>query len=170
MRYVIKILKWLEKNFEISILLVMLVVISTLMFINVVLRYCFHSNIVWADEVCRYCFIITGFVGLGYCLRHNKLIRMEAVKQKLPYRGQCLLDAFIDLLMAVYFVYFFVNSFPIIKKAAVGKMVSPILYFPMAILYGICVFCYLLAAVRAVQKGYFDLKKAADAKKEGDAL
>ena len=165
-----KILKWLEKNFEISILLVMLVAISTLMFANVVLRYCFHSNIVWADEVCRYCFIITGFVGLGYCLRHNKLIRMESVKQKLPYKGQCLLDAFIDLIMAVYFFYFFVNSYPIIKKAVTGKMVSPILYFPFAILYGICVYSYLLAAVRSIQKAYFDIKKAADAKRGDKAI
>ena len=162
-----KVLKWLEKNFELTILLAMLVAISTLMFANVILRYCFHSSIVWADEVCRYCFIITGFVGLGYCLRHNKLIRMESVKQMLPYKGQCLLDAFVDLLLAVYFVYFFINSYSIIQKAVVGKMVSPILYFPMSIMYGISVYGYLLAAIRAIQKGYKDVKSAVGGKKEG---
>jgi len=146
----------------------MLVAISTLMFANVILRYGFHSSIIWADEICRYCFIITGFIGLGYCLRHNKLIRMESVKQKLSMKGQFVLDAFIDLLMAAYFVYFFVNSYPIIEKATKGKMFSPILYIPMSAIYGICVFCYLLAAIRAVQKAYFDIKGAATTGKGGN--
>ena len=45
-------IKWLEKNFELMILAIMLVVMSCLSFANVIMRYCFHNALSWSDEVC----------------------------------------------------------------------------------------------------------------------
>ena len=39
-------IKWLEKNFELMILAIMLVVMSCLSFANVIMRYCFHNALV----------------------------------------------------------------------------------------------------------------------------
>ena len=50
-------IKWLEKNFELMILAIMLVVMSCLSFANVITRYCFHNALSWSDEVCCYCLL-----------------------------------------------------------------------------------------------------------------
>ena len=153
-----KAVKWLDENFEEIFLIFLCVILCTLMMLNVILRYVFNSSIVWADEVCRYCFITSAFTGFGYCARKRKFIRMESVKQKFPYKVQCIIEAFIDILMGLFFSYYFLNSTVVITNAIKGKMASPVMLMPMAWLYGVCVAAYALGALRSFQKSYFDIK------------
>ena len=46
-----KSIKWLDKNFELMILAIFLVIMSLLSFSNVIMRYCFHHALSWSDEV-----------------------------------------------------------------------------------------------------------------------
>ena len=53
-------IKWLEKNFELMILAIMLVVMSCLSFANVIMRYCFHNALSWSDVLLlsgTFCFL-----------------------------------------------------------------------------------------------------------------
>ena len=51
-------IKWLEKNFELMILAIMLVVMSCLSFANVIMRYCFHNAL-----SCTFCFLLFAMRG-----------------------------------------------------------------------------------------------------------
>ena len=44
-------LKWLDKNFEICCMSVLLAIMTVLSFTNVVMRYCFNNALSWSDEV-----------------------------------------------------------------------------------------------------------------------
>ena len=64
-----KLIKWLDKNFELAVMAVMLAVMSILSFVNVIMRYFFKSALSWSDEVCCYCLALSAF----FCpvLRHT---------------------------------------------------------------------------------------------------
>ena len=55
-------LKWLDKNFEICCMSVLLAIMTVLSFTNVVMRYCFNNALSWSDEICCYCLAISAFL------------------------------------------------------------------------------------------------------------
>ena len=59
-----KLVKWLDKNFELVILAIMLAVMCCLSFANVIMRYAFHHALTWSDEICCYLLALSAF----YCL------------------------------------------------------------------------------------------------------
>ena len=61
-----KLIRWLDKNFELTILAVLLAVMSVLSFANVIMRYCFKSALSWSDEVCCYCLALSASPSIRY--------------------------------------------------------------------------------------------------------
>ena len=64
-----KLIKWLDKNFELAVMAVMLAVMSILSFVNVIMRYFFKSALSWSDEVCCYCLALSAFFALSCAIR-----------------------------------------------------------------------------------------------------
>ena len=54
---------------EETILMVLLVAIAVVMMAQVVMRYCFRQSMPWPEEFCRFCFVYSGFISMGYCVR-----------------------------------------------------------------------------------------------------
>ena len=77
-------IKWLEKNFELMILAIMLVVMSCLSFANVIMRYCFHNALSWSDEVCCYCLALSAFFSLHH-FPFNCCIEILCLPKTFPY-------------------------------------------------------------------------------------
>lgn len=44
---------------------------TSVLFINIILRYFFDANTTWADEFVRYSMIWIAFIGMAVCFRHN---------------------------------------------------------------------------------------------------
>lgn len=70
-------------NFEIYLAGTGMLVITAVIFVNVVLRYVFHYGIVWVEEFTRYIMIWVAFVGSGLAVRRNAHVSMDAVFNKL---------------------------------------------------------------------------------------
>lgn len=62
-----KILTKVENTF----IAVMIIASTSVLFINIVLRYFFDANTTWADEFVRYSMIWITFIGMAACFRHN---------------------------------------------------------------------------------------------------
>ena len=153
-----KVLKWIDNYFEESVLVLLLVVMCVLMFANVVLRYVFSSSIIWSDEVCRYSFVITEFLGVGYCIKKRSLMRMDSIKKALPFKAEFILETFVNLLLTVFFGYYAYTAITTVQKGIKMRGTTEILLIPLWIIYLIVLICYAIATLRAIQKITDDLK------------
>ena len=54
-----------------AIVFLMMAVMATLVFVNVVARYVFNFSIIWAEEVSQYLMIWIAYLGAGLALREK---------------------------------------------------------------------------------------------------
>ncbi|MFD2828993.1 TRAP transporter small permease [Corticicoccus populi] len=62
-----KILARVENTF----ITVAIIASTSVLFINIILRYFFDANTTWADEFVRYSMIWIAFIGMAVCFRHD---------------------------------------------------------------------------------------------------
>ena len=79
-----KVVRWLDENIEEVVLVVLLVVISFVMLAQVFARYVFNNSMPWPEEFCRYCYIWTVFLSLGYTIKRGNMLRVGVVMDLFP--------------------------------------------------------------------------------------
>lgn len=164
------VLKFLEKNFELMLLAVMLAVFTVFMFLNVVLRYTSGSSIVWGDELCRYCLVTSTFFSIPIWIRRRSGIRVDAVLSLLPERIQAYLDILVHLLLLGMLGYVFISSLSVYQTIAASGQVSAAMRMPTSWLYGGAAFGFFLAILRTIQVLVLmvrDVKDRRNLRKEG---
>ena len=67
-----------------AIIFLMMVVMTTLVFVNVVARYAFNFSIIWAEEVSQYLMIWIAYLGAGLALREGRHVALEMLHDRLP--------------------------------------------------------------------------------------
>jgi TRAP-type transport system small permease protein len=66
------------------IIFLMMAVMATLVFVNVVTRYAFNFSIIWAEEVSQYLMIWIAYLGAGLALREGRHVAVEMLQDRLP--------------------------------------------------------------------------------------
>ena len=67
-----------------TIIFLMMAVMTTLVFINVIARYIFTYSIIWAEEISQYLMIWIAYLGAGLALREGRHVALEIVHDRLP--------------------------------------------------------------------------------------
>ena len=67
-----------------AVIFLMMVVMTTLVFVNVVARYAFNFSIIWAEEVSQYLMIWIAYLGAGLALREGRHVALEMLHDRLP--------------------------------------------------------------------------------------
>lgn len=67
-----------------AVIFLMMAVMATLVFINVVTRYAFNFSIIWAEEVSQYLMIWIAYLGAGLALREGRHVAVEMLQDRLP--------------------------------------------------------------------------------------
>jgi TRAP-type transport system small permease protein len=67
-----------------AIIFLMMAVMTTLVFGNVVARYVFNFSIIWAEEVSQYLMIWIAYLGAGLALREGRHVAVEMLQDRLP--------------------------------------------------------------------------------------
>ena len=67
-----------------AVIFLMMVVMTTLVFVNVVARYAFSFSIIWAEEVSQYLMIWIAYLGAGLALREGRHVALEMLHDRLP--------------------------------------------------------------------------------------
>lgn len=112
------------------IMALMLAVMVSLVFGNVVLRYVFNSGIVAAEEIARLMFVWLVFLGATLALRRNQHLGLDFLQARLPARVRraC---AVVSHLLMLYALYLFVTGSW--TQLLIGTQTySTVLRFPMA--------------------------------------
>jgi TRAP-type C4-dicarboxylate transport system permease small subunit len=86
-----------------GLLAVLLALMATLVFGNVVLRYFFGHSLSWVEEVTRYMMIWLAYLGAGLAFRAGTHVAVEVVQDLLPDRLR-LAARWLILLLAILFL------------------------------------------------------------------
>jgi TRAP-type C4-dicarboxylate transport system permease small subunit len=154
-----KLLKWLDENFEISICIILMSFMTLLLFVQVVMRRVFSHSLYWSEELARYVFIWLIYFGISYGAKIIKHIRIEAFLSVFPKKIRPFIVILGDFLFFVFAVFIIFTSFDLIQKQMMLKQESPAIHMPIAVVYAAPFVGFTLTAIRQVQAIIFRVKE-----------
>lgn len=151
-------LKWLDKNFEYVCLAFFLIVMTILSFVNVILRYVFKQPLGWSDEICCCCLALSAFFCLSCSIRQHSAIRVDTLTAILPKKVQNVINILCGVIMVVFMCLCVWGGLEVAANAASVSQKSPALQIPVAGIYYVTTFCFVLSIIRQIQAIILDLK------------
>ena len=144
-------IKWLDEHFEEAIMIVLLALISTVMFAQIIARNVFNS-MTWPEEFSRYCYIWTVFLSLGYTIKKGNMLKVGIVMDLLPTKIRRAIEIMVNIIILAICVVFFRHAITytgIIKS--IGQ-ISPAMHIPMWLMYLCTVIGFGLTSIRTAQE------------------
>ena len=151
------VLKWLDRNFELACMAVILAIMTVLSFANVVMRYCFGSALSWSDEVCCYGLAISAFISLPATIRLRRMIRVDTFTVMLSKKLQKWIGILCNVIILGFSGLCVKGSLDLIAVTVKTGQRSPALQIPVAYFYEVMMVCFVLAMIRAVEVLVLDL-------------
>lgn len=143
-----KVLLYLEENLEEILMVVLLAALSMVMMSQVIARYVFQHGFTWAEEFCRYCFVYSGMLSAGYCLRKKVSIRVDVLYNFFPRPVKIIIDYASRVLLTVIYAYLAYSSIGLIASTT---SISTAIQLPMKFVYASIPIGLGLGAIRGVQ-------------------
>ena len=147
-----KILKWLDDNAELYLCVFLMSFMTLVTFIQVVMRKVFNNSLSWSEELARYLFIWTIYIGISYGVKMDKHVAVDAVYSYMPKgvkKYYAMIAYALFLLFAVAIVYYGVT---VVGMQISSGQVSPAMGLPMQYVYVAPVVGMVLTVIRLVQK------------------
>lgn len=112
-----KAIRWLDINFEAffgmwAFFAMLLIILS-----QIFSRNLFGSGTAWGEEVCRYCYVWTSYLGLSFATRNSVHIEIDAIRRLLPEKVQKVLMILTQAIMLYLFVRFFFATMQNVVRA-----------------------------------------------------
>ena len=143
--------KWLDKYLEESILVSLLVIMTCIMGIQIVSRYAFQNSLTWSEELVRYLFVWSAFLGVPFCIKHGTSIKVDQFRNMFPVPLQ---KAFIYIDKIVIFVLFlvlFIYSILVVKASYLSGQTSPAMQIPVWLVQLSVTVASFLSMFRSIQ-------------------
>ena len=97
--------KAIDDYLEETILLILLVLMTAIMGVQIVSRYIFQNSLTWSEELVRYMFVWSAFLGVPFCIKHGLSIKVDQFRNLFPVPLQRIL-MYIDKIKIVNFKSF----------------------------------------------------------------
>ena len=147
-----KVLKFIDEQFEKWFLIVSLIVMVLVTFMQIVLRW-FNAATVWAEEFSRYVMLYQVWVGASYAVHEDAHIRITALIGKLSGgRRRGMMDLVVLTLWLLFALWLTVEGCVLVGKIAAMGQVSSAMRIPMTIPYASVPIGGALMTIRLVQK------------------
>lgn len=146
-----KVLKFIDEQFEKWFLIVSLIVMVLVTFIQIVLRW-FNAATVWAEEFSRYVMLYQVWVGASYAVHEDAHIRITALIGKLSGDRRRGMDLVVLTLWLLFALWLTVEGCVLVGKIAAMGQVSSAMRIPMTIPYASVPIGGALMTIRLVQK------------------
>ena len=168
-------LKKLDKGlcwFEDIILVIGLLSTAVVLFVNVVLRYCFSAGLTWAEEFARYAVIWITCAGCGAAVRNNSHMSITAVLDTVGAKAAFVLKVIIHLISLAFSVFMTIYGWRVTELVARTNQRTPAMEIPMAWIYVSIIIGGITMIIRFTQSLVRLIKSAktpAEEGKDGDA-
>ena len=146
-----KVLKFIDEQFEKWFLIASLIVMVLVTFMQIVLRW-FNAATVWAEEFSRYVMLYQVWVGASYAVHEDAHIRITALIGKLSGGRRRGMDLVVLTLWLLFALWLTVEGCVLVGKIAAMGQVASAMRIPMTIPYASVPIGGALMTIRLVQK------------------
>ncbi len=154
-----KAIKWLDDHFEEALLAVFLVLITCVMMLQVVIRKIpFIPSLQWAEEFCRFMWIMSVFISLPYTIRKSNMLRVSVLLDLLPQVARKIVNLIVDVIIVACMALLSYHSIGVVTKILDSGELSPAMLWPMYLVYAVMLIGFVLATLRGVQMFFIHIK------------
>jgi TRAP-type C4-dicarboxylate transport system permease small subunit len=159
-------LKKLWDNIEEYLLVYSLMFSVGLIFIQVVMRYIFHSSLSWSEELARYLFLWQIWLGASYAVKAHRHLRIEMIQGfiKDPFKKK-IFELFALSLWLGFSIFLAYEGSSLTSLLFERGQVSPAMRLPMAYAYASVPVGCALMSIRLVCE-MFNILSSLNNKKE----
>lgn len=147
-----RVARWLDENFEESILMVLLSTLVVIMTLQVIMRYVFNNSLSWPEEISRYLFIWFVYIGVSYSVKENNHLRIDILLLYMNDPVKKILQIIGDLAFLIFNIIMVVGGYGVFQKILRTGQTSPALLLPMAFVYLSLPIGFLLSIFRMIEK------------------
>lgn len=146
-----KVLRFLERYFERILLTAALLVMATVLFAQVIMRYFLRSPFTWSEELARYVLVWAAIIGVSLAVRERRHISVDFLPLIFGEKSYRVFAILAHLGVLVFSFIMISASVPLIERLAAIGQTSPALGIPMWIVYAAIPVGFSLTLVRTVQ-------------------
>ena len=144
-------LKALDDYLEETILIILLVIMTGVMGIQIISRYVFQNSLTWSEELVRYMFVWSAFLGIPFCIKHGLSIKVDQFRNLFPIPLQKILMYIDKIIIFFLFLVMFIYSCLVVKASYLSGQTSPAMQIPMwMVQISVCI-SSLLSMIRSIQ-------------------
>ena len=144
-------LKAIDDYLEETILLILLVLMTCIMGVQIVSRYVFQNSLTWSEELVRYMFVWSAFLGVPFCIKHGLSIKVDQFRNLFPIPLQKVLMYIDKIILFLLFLVLFIYSFTVVKATYLSGQTSPAMQLPMWTVQISVTVSSLLSMIRSIQ-------------------
>ena len=144
-------LKALDDYLEETILLILLVLMTAIMGVQIVSRYVFQNSLTWSEELVRYMFVWSAFLGVPFCIKHGLSIKVDQFRNLFPVPLQRILMYIDKIIIFLLFLVLFIYSFKVVRATYLSGQTSPAMQLPMWTVQISVTVSSLLSMIRSIQ-------------------
>ncbi|MBR1486009.1 MAG: TRAP transporter small permease [Synergistaceae bacterium] len=152
-----KVLRYIEENFEEAIMGVLLAGMALILMAQILMRVFAQNSLSWAEEIARYFYVWSVFLSVSCTIRKKNILRVDLLLQIMPRALKKIFEILLGLADTILYGYLAYCSVTVVQNVQASAQTSPALRIPMYLVYAIVPVGFALASLRSIQKIYFNI-------------
>ena len=144
-------MKFLNEHLEACFIVPLMFLMSIIIFVQVVMRYVFHSSLTWSEEMARYLFVWLVYFSVAYTAKKEAHIRIDAAINIYPKKARAYVEILSEIIVLAFAIFIAVTSVTVFQKISASGQISPALHVPMQFVYAAPLVGFFLTAIRQIQ-------------------
>jgi len=157
-----KVVSWIDNNFEPIAIALLFYIMTTLVTLQVILRFIFDTGFAGAEEIARFIFIWLMYFSFSYTTRRQSHIKITFLLDKLTQKVRKIVVIFVDFLFLIFSILIFWSAMKICQSVIEFQDRAVTVDISMNIVYGAGFIGFALMIIRIIQGVIWKLKYFSD--------
>lgn len=144
----------LDEHVETYLATVALTVFSTLVILQVIMRYVFNSPLAWSEEIARYALVWFVYLSGSYAVKYQRHVKfgviIDLIGKKAPL-AQRIIRLLVFLLWLAFLIFMLSLSIEMVSRQLTRGQLAPGSQIPMYLVYAGLPIGFLLMSFRVLQ-------------------
>ncbi|KHF39465.1 TRAP transporter small permease [Halalkalibacter okhensis] len=123
------------KRIEEGFVGISLLVVTIILFVNIVLRYGFSANTNWAEELIRYVMIWITFIGAAICFRRSMHVGIDFFIEFVSKKWRAIIAIYVNIASSLFMIFLLYYGIELVKFGMDSAQITPSLQIKMYIIY-----------------------------------